>query len=131
MNESSGYDPPRLGRKGCVVVGLVGFIGSLCLLLSTCVSNVEVMRAVLPDGALTARLFEERLFVVPPQISGECLVGRARTLLSNSARAICVRSDCHRTYISDLEPSSRNPLITLVVRLAGALGVTASYLLAD
>ena len=35
----------------------------------------------------------------------------------------------HRTYVSDIERGARNPTITIVQRLADALGVDAAYLL--
>jgi transcriptional regulator with XRE-family HTH domain len=35
----------------------------------------------------------------------------------------------HRTYVSDLQPGSRNPTIRLVDRVASALDVTASDIL--
>lgn len=35
----------------------------------------------------------------------------------------------HRTYVSDIERGARNPTITVVERLAAALGVTVSDLL--
>lgn len=35
----------------------------------------------------------------------------------------------HRTYVSDLERSARNPTITVVDKLATALGVTPGRLL--
>lgn len=35
----------------------------------------------------------------------------------------------HRTYVSDIERGARNPTITVVEKLAAALGVTASDLL--
>jgi transcriptional regulator with XRE-family HTH domain len=35
----------------------------------------------------------------------------------------------HRTYLSDLERGARNPTITVVDKLATALGVTAGRLL--
>ena len=38
-------------------------------------------------------------------------------------------ANIHRTYISDLERGARNPTITIVEKLANALGVTASRLL--
>lgn len=37
--------------------------------------------------------------------------------------------DVHRTYISDLERGARNPTITVVDKLATALGVTPGRLL--
>lgn len=39
------------------------------------------------------------------------------------------RADLHRTYVSDLERAARNPTITVVEKLATALGVTAGQLL--
>ena len=35
----------------------------------------------------------------------------------------------HRTYISDIERGARNPTITVVEKIANALGVSASDLL--
>ena len=35
----------------------------------------------------------------------------------------------HRTYVSDIERGARNPTITVVEKLAVALGTTASQLL--
>lgn len=35
----------------------------------------------------------------------------------------------HRTYVSDIERGARNPTITVVEKLAGPLGVSASQLL--
>jgi transcriptional regulator with XRE-family HTH domain len=40
------------------------------------------------------------------------------------------RAGIHRTYVSDIERGERNPTITVVEKLAVALGVTASELLA-
>lgn len=37
----------------------------------------------------------------------------------------------HRTYVSDLERGARNPTILVVEKVATALGVTASELLAE
>ena len=48
----------RVGRKGCLGIGLLGLIFCICLLLGTCVSRVEVMTAQSPDGSLTASVFE-------------------------------------------------------------------------
>lgn len=39
------------------------------------------------------------------------------------------RAGIHRTYVSDIERGERNPTITVVEKLAVALGVTASELL--
>jgi transcriptional regulator with XRE-family HTH domain len=38
-------------------------------------------------------------------------------------------ADVHRTYISDLERGARNPTITVVQKLAAALGVKLGELL--
>ena len=40
------------------------------------------------------------------------------------------RAGIHRTYVSDIERGERNPTITIVEKLAVALGVSASELLA-
>lgn len=37
----------------------------------------------------------------------------------------------HRTYVSDLERGARNPTILVVEKVAAALGVTTSELLAE
>ena len=39
------------------------------------------------------------------------------------------RADIHRTYVSDIERGRRNPTITVVEKLAGPFGVSASRLL--
>lgn len=46
-----------------------------------------------------------------------------------SQEAFAFEADLHRTYISDLERGARNPTITVVEKLATALGVTAGDLL--
>lgn len=46
-----------------------------------------------------------------------------------SQEAFAHEAEIHRTYISDLERGARNPTITVVEKLAKALGVTASRLL--
>ena len=45
-----------------------------------------------------------------------------------SQEELAHRAEIHRTYISDLERAARNPTITIVERLAGALGTTAAEL---
>lgn len=47
-----------------------------------------------------------------------------------SQEAFADVADIHRTYISDLERGARNPTITVVDKLAVALGATAGDLLA-
>jgi transcriptional regulator with XRE-family HTH domain len=46
-----------------------------------------------------------------------------------SQEAFADEAGLHRTYISDLERSARNPTITVVDKLASALGVTPGRLL--
>jgi transcriptional regulator with XRE-family HTH domain len=46
-----------------------------------------------------------------------------------SQETIADEADLHRTYISDLERGARNPTITVVDKLAAALGVTPGRLL--
>jgi transcriptional regulator with XRE-family HTH domain len=46
-----------------------------------------------------------------------------------SQEAFAEEAGLHRTYISDLERGSRKPTITVVDKLATALGVTVGQLL--
>jgi transcriptional regulator with XRE-family HTH domain len=46
-----------------------------------------------------------------------------------SQEAFAEEAGLHRTYVSDLERGSRNPTITVVDKLATALGVTVGQLL--
>ena len=46
-----------------------------------------------------------------------------------SQEAFADEADLHRTYISDLERGARNPTITVVDKLANALGVPPARLL--
>jgi transcriptional regulator with XRE-family HTH domain len=46
-----------------------------------------------------------------------------------SQEAFAHEAGIHRTYISDIERGARNPTITVVEKIAVALGVTASMLL--
>lgn len=46
-----------------------------------------------------------------------------------SQEAFADQAGIHRTYISDLERGARNPTITVVDKLATALGVNAGRLL--
>ena len=46
-----------------------------------------------------------------------------------SQEAFADEAGIHRTYVSDIERGTRNPTITIVERLAAALGVAASELL--
>lgn len=46
-----------------------------------------------------------------------------------SQEQFALEAEIHRTYVSDLERSARNPTITVVEKLAIALGVSASRLL--
>lgn len=47
-----------------------------------------------------------------------------------SQEAFAHEANIHRTYISDIERGARNPTITVVEKIALALEVTASELLA-
>ena len=58
MDAAPDYNFTRLGRKGCLVIGVLGLVCGFCLLLTTCVSRVEVTRAKSPDGNLVASVFE-------------------------------------------------------------------------
>jgi transcriptional regulator with XRE-family HTH domain len=46
-----------------------------------------------------------------------------------SQEAFADEAGIHRTYVSDLERGARNPTITIVEKLAAALGVSAGALL--
>lgn len=46
-----------------------------------------------------------------------------------SQEAFADEAGLHRTYISDLERSARNPTVTVVDRIAKALGVSIGKLL--
>ena len=48
----------RLGRGGCLGIGILVFIFLACLLLTTCVSRAEVMSAKSPDSGLMATVVE-------------------------------------------------------------------------
>ncbi|WP_424831370.1 helix-turn-helix domain-containing protein [Ruegeria sp.] len=54
---------------------------------------------------------------------------RLRQMKGWSQEEFAHRADIHRTYISDLERSARNPTITVVDKLAAALGVSLGELL--
>lgn len=55
---------------------------------------------------------------------------RLRQAKGWSQERYAFEADIHRTYVSDLERGARNPTITVVEKLAAALDVTASELLA-
>lgn len=54
----------------------------------------------------------------------------ARKKLGWSQEDLAHESGIHRTYISDLERAARNPTISIVEKIAAALGLTAAQLLA-
>lgn len=58
MDAGSAYEPARLGRKGCFGIGVLGLVLCFCLLLTMCVSKVEVAQVKSPDGTLIANVFE-------------------------------------------------------------------------
>jgi transcriptional regulator with XRE-family HTH domain len=55
---------------------------------------------------------------------------RLRTDKALSQEAFAHEAGIHRTYISDLERGARNPTITVVEKIANALQVSASELIA-
>ena len=55
---------------------------------------------------------------------------RRREAKGLSQEKFAFEAQIHRTYISDIERGARNPTIAIVQRLADALGVTVSELLA-
>jgi transcriptional regulator with XRE-family HTH domain len=54
---------------------------------------------------------------------------RLREAKGLSQEKFAFEARVHRTYVSDLERGARNPTISIVDKLAQALGVTASDLL--
>jgi transcriptional regulator with XRE-family HTH domain len=56
-------------------------------------------------------------------------VRRLREAKGLSQEAFAFEAGIHRTYVSDIERGARNPTISVVEKLAIALGVTASELL--
>lgn len=65
---------------------------------------------------------EQRLF-------GE-VIRKAREDRSISQEALADLAGLHRTYISLLERGLRNPSLTVITKLAGALGTSSSILIA-
>lgn len=55
----------------------------------------------------------------------------ARSLLGWSQEELAARAEIDRTYISGVERQVRNPTITVVAKLAEALGTTTADLLTD
>ena len=58
-------------------------------------------------------------------------VARLRKDAGYSQEAFADHAGIHRTYVSDIERGARNPTILIVARLAEALNVPASRLLAE
>jgi len=58
-------------------------------------------------------------------------VRRLRTRRDLSQEAFAVLAKCHRTYIGGVERGERNPTLTVILRIARALGCTASELLKE
>ena len=56
-------------------------------------------------------------------------VRRLRGEKELSQEAFAHEAGIHRTYVSDIERGARNPTITVIERLAKALGVSAGDLL--
>ena len=57
-------------------------------------------------------------------------VRRFRHALRLSQENLADRASIHRTYIGGIERGERNPTLTMIVRLARALGVPPAELLA-
>jgi len=56
-------------------------------------------------------------------------VRRVRASLGLSQEGLAGRADIHRTYIGGIERGERNPTLTMIHRLAEALGVPPTELL--
>ena len=54
----------------------------------------------------------------------------ARKMRGWSQEDLAHESGIHRTYISDLERAARNPTISIVEKIAAALGLSAADLIA-
>ena len=54
----------------------------------------------------------------------------ARKMRGWSQEELAHESGIHRTYISDLERAARNPTISIVEKIAAALGLSAADLIA-
>jgi transcriptional regulator with XRE-family HTH domain len=57
-------------------------------------------------------------------------VKRLREARGLSQEELAFDAEMHRTYVSGIERGKRNPTVTVVERLAAALGAKASELLA-
>lgn len=57
-------------------------------------------------------------------------VRRLREIKGWSQETLAEAAELHRTYISGIENATRNPTLTVIERLARALGVAPSELLA-
>ncbi len=58
-------------------------------------------------------------------------VKRLRIAQGLSQEELGALAELHRTYVSGVERGIRNPTVAIVAKLAKALGVSASALLAD
>lgn len=58
-------------------------------------------------------------------------VRKLRTRRDLSQEAFAVLAKCHRTYIGGVERGERNPTLTVILRIARALGCTPSELLKE
>ena len=56
-------------------------------------------------------------------------VKRLREAKGLSQEQLAFDADMHRTYVSGIERGKRNPTVTVLERLAAALGATSSELL--
>ena len=72
---------------------------------------------------------------MPERSKAHAALGRAirdyRVVRGLSQEELGFRSGLHRTYVGGIERGERNPSFTNILRVAEALGVSASELLAD
>ncbi len=68
---------------------------------------------------------------VKPQAAFGEAVRRLRQKLSLSQENLAAEAQLDRTYVSSLERGHRNPTLTTIVKVSGALRVSASSLLAE
>ena len=66
-----------------------------------------------------------------PQLILGSNVRRLREAKGWSQEDLGEKSELHRTYVSGIERGVRNPTLTIIFKLAGALGVEASKLIGE
>ncbi len=67
-----------------------------------------------------------------PLLAGVCrALSQRREDLGISQEEVAHRAGLHRTYISDIERGARNPTLKTLGRLAGALDISVSTVIAN